>query len=117
MFTQAVGMTASDWSVSNAVKTRQNDLIFTADYKIKIILRLKAKRLFLVRIFPSETAIIVLLVKYPAIVRSGPTVVDKKRGKFGKMSLRRCVKSRRHFENNVEKKQKKCLGRCFDSRL
>ena len=27
-------------------------------------------------------------------------------------TVNRCVKSPRHFENNVVKRQKKCLGRC-----
>ena len=41
-------------------------------------------------IFPSETAIVVSLVKYPAIVKSGPTVVDKNAEKFEKMSPPLC---------------------------
>lgn len=57
-------------------------------------------------IFPSERAIIVSRIKYPAIVRSGPTVIDKKRRKNVEKCLRCRVKSRRHFENNVEKGRK-----------
>ena len=41
-------------------------------------------------IFPSETATVVSLVKYPAIVRSRPTVVDKNTEKFEKMSPPLC---------------------------
>ena len=54
--------------------------------------RSKAKRLSLVEIFPSEIAITVSKLKYPAIVRlgSGPTVIDKKRGKNWKMSSPLC---------------------------
>ena len=54
----------------------------------------------------SESAIIVSLVKYPTIVKRRPTVIDKKRGKKMKKCLRRCVKLRRHFKNNVEKGRK-----------
>ena len=43
MFTQAVGMTASDWSVSDVVKTRQNLLVFTKLAVSVLIMGLKAK--------------------------------------------------------------------------
>lgn len=51
--------------------------------------------------------IIVSLVKYPAIVRSRLTMIDKKCGKNLEKCLHCRVKLQHHFENNVEKRKEK----------
>ena len=64
-------------------------------------------------LFPSEKAIIVSLVKYPAIVEKRTTVIDEKSGKKMEKCLppvRRCLKSWRHFEMTWKKGRKKAYA-------